>query len=235
MSTPTPPPGAGSQTDELQAFAEWKAYPLPPLDAEGRFDKDWLNREFIAFKAGRRSARAAGATAEQSEPVAYGPVRVVGDLVRNLLTLDQTTPIFSAFHVDFKGERRCRTRPVSVSYERVIDGKWVDSARKDVPYAVIVWAKPEADEQSSSGTSAGQQDPMDLQPEPHPPSRVCDCAGCVAYFGIAAPIVEVARVDLTAEQRRTLTLAAATFEALDIDGSQVIRALLAQTTTGEKK
>lgn len=86
-----------------------------------------------------------------TEPSAgYGPVHVVGDLVRNLLTLDQAAPIFAAFHVDYQGERRCRTRPISTSWERVIDGKWVDRARTDVPYAVIVWAKPEADEQAKA-------------------------------------------------------------------------------------
>lgn len=86
-----------------------------------------------------------------TEPSAgYGPVHIVGDLVSNLLTLDQSTPIYAAFHVDYAGERRCRTRHVSVSRERVIDGKWVDPARTDVPYAVIVWARPQADESISA-------------------------------------------------------------------------------------
>jgi hypothetical protein len=80
------------------------------------------------------------------DALSYGPVHVVADLVRNLLTLDQSAPIYSAFHVDHQGQRRCRTRGVMTSWERVIDGKWVDPARTDVPYAVIVWAKPEQDE-----------------------------------------------------------------------------------------
>lgn len=95
--------------------------------------------------------RAAPAGDEQQ---GYGRVEVVGDLVRNLLMLDQALPIYSAFHVDWDGGRRCRTRPVTASLERVIDGKWVDPTRKDVPYAVIVWAKPQADEQSSTAGSA---------------------------------------------------------------------------------
>lgn len=78
----------------------------------------------------------------------YGPIEVVGDMVRNLLTLDQSAPIYAAFHVDYQGKRACRTRPVWVSLERVVDGKWVDSARKDVPYNIIVWAKPQADEKA---------------------------------------------------------------------------------------
>jgi hypothetical protein len=83
------------------------------------------------------------ALAQQAAPEApaWGPVETVADMVRNLLTLDQSTPIHAAFHVDIEGKRRCRTRPVSISRERVIDGKWVDPSRKDVPYAVIVWAK----------------------------------------------------------------------------------------------
>jgi hypothetical protein len=79
--------------------------------------------------------------AERKRTAAWDRVETVGDMVRNLLTLDQSTPIHAAFHVDIAGERRCRTRPVSISRERVIDGKWVDSRRKDVPYAIIVWAK----------------------------------------------------------------------------------------------
>jgi len=79
---------------------------------------------------------------EQAEPT-WGAVKTVGDMVRNLLTLDQADPIHSAFFVDFDGKRRCRTRPITVSRERVIDGKWVDSTRKDIPYATVVWANPD--------------------------------------------------------------------------------------------
>jgi hypothetical protein len=35
------------------------------------------------------------------------------------------------------------TRDITISRERVIDGKWIDSARKDVPYTHIIWAKPD--------------------------------------------------------------------------------------------
>jgi len=84
--------------------------------------------------------------AEQVAKAAYGPVHVVGDLVRNLLTLDQSAPIYAAFHVDFDGRRRCRTRPVMTSWERVVAGKWVESSRIDAPYSVVVWAKPQPGE-----------------------------------------------------------------------------------------
>lgn len=81
-------------------------------------------------------------------------VRTVGDMVRNLLTLDQADPIHSAFFVDFDGKRRCRTSHISISCERVIDGKWVDQTRKDVPYAIVVWAKPDERAQQAAAPGA---------------------------------------------------------------------------------
>jgi hypothetical protein len=70
-------------------------------------------------------------------------------MVRNLLTLDQSAPLYTAFHLDIDGKARCLTRPVMISRERVIDGKWVDSSRKDVPYAHVVWARPDERPQPS--------------------------------------------------------------------------------------
>lgn len=91
--------------------------------------------------------------AQQAAAPTWGAVHTVGDMVRNLLTLDQAAPIFTAFHVTIHGERRCRTREVIISKERVVDGKWIDSARKDVPYTHIVWAKP--DERVQQATAPG--------------------------------------------------------------------------------
>lgn len=81
--------------------------------------------------------------AQQAAAPTWGAVHTVGDMVRNLLTLDQAAPIFTAYHVTIDGERRCRTREVTISRERVVDGKWIDSNRKDVPYTHIIWAKPD--------------------------------------------------------------------------------------------
>jgi len=50
---------AESGASDLDAFGAWKSYPLPDLNSDGHFDKDWLHREFVAFKAGRRAALAA--------------------------------------------------------------------------------------------------------------------------------------------------------------------------------
>jgi len=44
----------------LLLFQEWKGYPLPPLNSDGNFDKDWLHREWVAFQAGLKRRPAAG-------------------------------------------------------------------------------------------------------------------------------------------------------------------------------
>jgi hypothetical protein len=102
-------------------------------------------------EATRCQPHAIGAVPEL--PARWGAVETVGDLVRNLLTIDQAEPIYTAFHVDFDGVRRCRTRPVMISRERVIDAKWVDPTRKDVRYAHVIWAKP--DESASTQPPEG--------------------------------------------------------------------------------
>jgi len=43
------------QASDMEAFAKWKAYPLPPLNADGQFAPDSLHREWRAFCAGRAS------------------------------------------------------------------------------------------------------------------------------------------------------------------------------------
>jgi hypothetical protein len=96
---------------------------------------------------------------EQAEPT-WGAVESVGDMVRNLLTLDQAAPIFTAFHVTIDGERRCRTRGITISRERVVDGKWIDSARKDVPYTHVIWAKPDDADQQAAAPGALDADEM---------------------------------------------------------------------------
>jgi len=79
----------------------------------------------------------------EGEAPHWGPVRTVGDLMRNLMTLEQDASIVTAFHVDFEGKRRCRAQQgITISSERVIDGRWIDSSRKDVPHAYVLWAKP---------------------------------------------------------------------------------------------
>lgn len=54
------------QADERALFEAWKGYPLPDFNSDGNFDKDWLHREWVAFKAGL--ARAALAQRASSAP-----------------------------------------------------------------------------------------------------------------------------------------------------------------------
>jgi len=62
--------------DDLEAFAAWKGYPLPGFNSDGNFGKDWLHREWVAFKAGR--ARAA-VSACQAAPVVGGLPNVMDE------------------------------------------------------------------------------------------------------------------------------------------------------------
>ena len=72
-------------------------------------------------------------------PPKWGRVDTVADLVRNLLTLDQSLPMCAGMHADYKGERVALTGPVSVSRERV-QGRFIDCTQKDAPYSIVVWA-----------------------------------------------------------------------------------------------
>jgi hypothetical protein len=139
---PAAPEAPASAPTAPHAPAGWKLVPVEPTEAMVHAAEDIpAPRPF--GKVYRAMLATAPAPHAQAEQVAWGRMDTVGDMVRNLLTLDQAAPIFAAFHVDIEGARRCRTKPVTISRERVIDGKWVDSSRKDVPYAHVVWAKPD--------------------------------------------------------------------------------------------
>ena len=144
----------GVESDEFnRLLGEW----ISSREYYQSEDQDETKACWVAFiahiEAWGRAALAAKAEAPAPE---WGRVRTVADMVRNLMTLDQAEPIFSAFHVDFDGARRCRTSPISISHERVIDGKWVDSTRKDVPYSTVVWAKPDERAQQAAAPVSHQ-------------------------------------------------------------------------------
>ncbi|WP_183134293.1 hypothetical protein [Pseudomonas syringae] len=42
---------ATAKVDELSAFSAWKGYPLPGLNADGQFDKEYLQREWVSWQA----------------------------------------------------------------------------------------------------------------------------------------------------------------------------------------
>jgi hypothetical protein len=152
-----PPYGSPDLYSRIVRFCRQE---LPLVKEQDKVDA-WVScmASASAYEAAAFGYRAPATQAPQGDTrqgaPAWGPVETVADMVRNLLTLDQAAPIYAAFHVDITGERRCRTKPVTISRERVIDGKWVDSKREDVPYAMIVWAKP--DEAAHTCTPADER------------------------------------------------------------------------------
>lgn len=38
-----------------EQFEKWKNYPLPPLNSDGQYDKEWLQREWLAWQASRQA------------------------------------------------------------------------------------------------------------------------------------------------------------------------------------
>lgn len=42
---------ATAKVDELSEFSAWKGYPLPELNADGQFDKEYLQREWVSWQA----------------------------------------------------------------------------------------------------------------------------------------------------------------------------------------
>lgn len=51
---------------DLKEFADWKGYPLPPLNADGQFASEPLHREWVAFRAG---------LARRTQPEATAPAQ----------------------------------------------------------------------------------------------------------------------------------------------------------------
>lgn len=46
---------AYDEAKERELFAKWKAYPIPPLNSDGQFDKEYLQREWSSWKACAKS------------------------------------------------------------------------------------------------------------------------------------------------------------------------------------
>lgn len=46
---------AYDEAKERELFARWKAYPIPHLNSDGQFDKEYLQREWASWKACAKS------------------------------------------------------------------------------------------------------------------------------------------------------------------------------------
>jgi hypothetical protein len=74
------------------------------------------------------------------------PVKTVGDLVNNLLGLDQNNEIYGAYHLDLGGRKECKTRGLSLSRERVLHNGRIDDKDPNwalTGYSTIIWSAPD--------------------------------------------------------------------------------------------
>lgn len=86
------------------------------------------------------------------------PVRgTVGEIRATLAPFDGSMPINAAFFVAFQGKRECRVKPLTLSRERVADGKWIRTGDESVPYSLIAWANQ--DERATPAPIAAETAP----------------------------------------------------------------------------
>lgn len=83
----------------------------------------------------------AAPTAPAAEREYILPVKTVADLVNNLLTLDQSLPIYAALSIQHDDRRRTITMSPTLSLERVKDGRWIGEG--DALNAAVIWSKAE--------------------------------------------------------------------------------------------
>jgi len=194
-------PGCGQSLIDVAlepGAAVYRAAPVHDAAAPSAEQARWVLKQIAdlnpetsnigtAIFMAREGLASGGAAAKTERAPTWGKMDTVGDMVRNLLTLDQAAPIFAAFHVDIEGGRRCRTKPVAISRERVIDGKWVDSARKDVPYAHVVWAKPSERVESATAAGTGMRECPDCDGTQRiSPDELCSRCGASGVLPVRA-------------------------------------------------
>jgi hypothetical protein len=74
------------------------------------------------------------------------PVKTVGDLVNNLLGLDQNNEIYGAYHLDLGDRKECKTRGLSLSRERVLHNGKIDDKDPNwalTGYSTVIWSAPD--------------------------------------------------------------------------------------------
>ncbi len=82
----------------------------------------------------------------------------VGELRATLAPFDDSMPINAAFFVDFDGKRACRVKSLTVSKERVLDGRWIKTGDESVPYSLIAWANQDERATPAPADSAAERD-----------------------------------------------------------------------------
>ncbi|MCP1852732.1 MULTISPECIES: hypothetical protein [unclassified Bradyrhizobium] len=73
-----------------------------------------------------------------------GPIKLVSDLVNDLLTLDQNLPVYGAYFID-QTDDRCRARGLSLSLEHVVNDRIKLDA--SIPHSLVIWSSPDGREQ----------------------------------------------------------------------------------------
>lgn len=118
-----------------------------------------------------------------SEPsrVDWTNARTVGHLMQQLATLPTETGISAVYFVDMKGRRRARSKGVGMSWERIIEGGWLDYTRTDIDKSIVIWA------------SEREYDLPELSPKPAPEETTtrpkvmrlvqCESDGCMYEVG----------------------------------------------------
>lgn len=106
-------------------------------------------RELVAVV----QAPAPGAASQEVQNAAWrkwADAGTVGSLIAFLATLDPADPIVTAYHVTMgNGERRCKTRSLTISRERVDHAaKTIRTADLSLPYTHVLWAHPPEETQA---------------------------------------------------------------------------------------
>lgn len=107
----------------------------------GKFEEDGDHKLYTEQQVRAMLATATGLPAQAARTWSC-PVRTVADLANNLLTMDQTLPIYGAQYIEHPaGRRRAIAVPPTVSIERVKDSRWIGEG--DELNAAIIWTQAE--------------------------------------------------------------------------------------------
>lgn len=90
-------------------------------------------------------------TRHQAEPVNWAAPKTVGQLIRQLQTLDPELETHAMLRIpDYKDGKKVRSCPLSISYERM-EGPWLSNFKGDGRKVIAIWAKPDPREPQDQG------------------------------------------------------------------------------------